>query len=81
MTWGTKPGQGAPDSVVPSPTDFADPGEAAAVERALADVDLRPGTGLRDVPVDVVFVGSCTKAGSRICAPPPRAPGPSGADG
>ena len=61
VTWGTNPGQGAPlDSVVPSPTDFADPGEAAAVERALAYMDLRPGTRLRDVPVDVVFVGSCT---------------------
>ncbi len=36
VTWGTNPGQGAPlDSVVPSPADFADPGEAAAVERAL----------------------------------------------
>ncbi len=45
---------------MPSPTDFADPGEAAAVERALTYMDLRPGTRLRDVPVDVVFVGSCT---------------------
>jgi 3-isopropylmalate/(R)-2-methylmalate dehydratase large subunit len=61
VTWGTNPGQGAPlDSVVPSPTDFADPGEASAVERALAYMDLRPGTRLRDIPVDVVFVGSCT---------------------
>ena len=44
---------------MPDPTDFADR-RAAAAERALAYMDLRPGTRLRDVPVDVVFVGSCT---------------------
>jgi 3-isopropylmalate/(R)-2-methylmalate dehydratase large subunit len=61
VTWGTNPGQGAPlNGIVPSPEEFADPGEAAAAERALAYMDLRPGTLLRDVPVDVVFVGSCT---------------------
>ena len=61
VTWGTNPGQGAPlDGVVPTPEDFADPGEAAAAQRALTYMDLRPGTRLRDVAVDVVFVGSCT---------------------
>jgi 3-isopropylmalate/(R)-2-methylmalate dehydratase large subunit len=61
VTWGTNPGQGAPlDGVVPSPEDFADAGESAAAERALAYMDLKAGTRLRDVAVDVVFVGSCT---------------------
>jgi 3-isopropylmalate/(R)-2-methylmalate dehydratase large subunit len=61
VTWGTNPGQGAPLSgVVPAPEEFADAGEAAAAERALAYMDLTPGTPLRDINVDVVFVGSCT---------------------
>jgi 3-isopropylmalate/(R)-2-methylmalate dehydratase large subunit len=61
VTWGTNPGQGVPlDGVVPSPSDFADPTEAAAAERALAYMDLKPGTRMRDIPIDVVFLGSCT---------------------
>jgi 3-isopropylmalate/(R)-2-methylmalate dehydratase large subunit len=61
VTWGTNPGQGVPlDGVVPSPGDFADAGESSAAERALAYMDLRPGTRLRDIDIDVVFVGSCT---------------------
>jgi 3-isopropylmalate/(R)-2-methylmalate dehydratase large subunit len=61
VTWGTNPGQGAPlDAVVPNPADFPDPQQAAAAERALAYMDLAPGTPLRDIAVDVVFVGSCT---------------------
>jgi 3-isopropylmalate/(R)-2-methylmalate dehydratase large subunit len=61
VTWGTNPGQGAPLSgVVPAPEDFTDAGAAAAAERALAYMDLTPGTRLRDIGVDVVFLGSCT---------------------
>ena len=61
VTWGTNPGQGAPlGGVVPSPEDFDDPIERAAAERALAYMDLKPGTRLRDIKVDTVFVGSCT---------------------
>jgi 3-isopropylmalate/(R)-2-methylmalate dehydratase large subunit len=61
VTWGTNPGQGASlDSVVPDPELFADDVERSAARRALEYMDLRPGTPLRDVPVDVVFVGSCT---------------------
>ncbi|GAA1772297.1 3-isopropylmalate dehydratase large subunit [Luedemannella helvata] len=61
VTWGTNPGQGAPLSgVVPNPADFVDASEASAAERALAYMDLAPGTPLRDIAVDVVFVGSCT---------------------
>jgi 3-isopropylmalate/(R)-2-methylmalate dehydratase large subunit len=61
VTWGTNPGQGVPlDGVVPDPADFVDAGESAAAQRALAYMDLRPGTPMRDISVDVVFLGSCT---------------------
>jgi 3-isopropylmalate/(R)-2-methylmalate dehydratase large subunit len=61
VTWGTNPAQGVPlDGVVPDPADYADPHERAAAERALTYMDLRPGTAMRDVAVDTVFVGSCT---------------------
>ncbi len=61
VTWGTNPGQGAPlSAVVPAPDDFADPVDRAAAAHALEYMALTPGTRLRDVPVDVVFVGSCT---------------------
>ncbi len=61
VTWGTNPGQGAPlDAVVPDPSSFASVADRTAAERALEYMDLRPGTALRDVAVDVVFLGSCT---------------------
>ncbi|BAU98856.1 3-isopropylmalate dehydratase large subunit [Aurantimicrobium minutum] len=61
VTWGTNPGQGASLSgVVPSPDDFSDPNERIAAQRALEYMDLTPGTKLKDIPVDAVFMGSCT---------------------
>jgi 3-isopropylmalate/(R)-2-methylmalate dehydratase large subunit len=61
VTWGTNPGQALPlASSVPEPGSFADPDARAAAERALAYMDLKPGTALRDIAVDTVFVGSCT---------------------
>ncbi len=61
VTWGTNPGQALPlGSSVPDPDSFADPGARAAAERALTYMDLAPGTVLRDIAVDTVFVGSCT---------------------
>jgi 3-isopropylmalate/(R)-2-methylmalate dehydratase large subunit len=61
VTWGTNPGQGvALDAAIPAPSDFADSTARTAAEKALAYMDLAPGTKLRDVPVDVVFLGSCT---------------------
>jgi 3-isopropylmalate/(R)-2-methylmalate dehydratase large subunit len=60
VTWGTNPGQGLPlSAVVPDPSSY-DGGDRSAAERALEYMALTPGTPLRDVPVDVVFVGSCT---------------------
>lgn len=61
VTWGTNPGQGLPLSAsVPSPEDASDDVDRVAIERALEYMDLTPGTPLRDVAVDTVFIGSCT---------------------
>jgi 3-isopropylmalate/(R)-2-methylmalate dehydratase large subunit len=63
VTWGTNPGMVAPiDAAVPDPAEFDDPDERDAVERALRYMDLRPGTPLRDIRIDRVFIGSCTNA-------------------
>ncbi|MCT2056079.1 3-isopropylmalate dehydratase large subunit [Dermabacter hominis] len=61
VTWGTNPGQGLPLSgAVPAPEDFADDNAKAACDRALEYMDLEPGTALKDIRVDTVFMGSCT---------------------
>jgi 3-isopropylmalate/(R)-2-methylmalate dehydratase large subunit len=61
VTWGTNPGQGVPlSAAVPSPNDFDDPHQQAAARRALDYMDLRPGTPMREIAVDTVFLGSCT---------------------
>ena len=61
VTWGTNPAQAGPlGSVVPDPATMADPAARASAQRALAYMDLAPGTALTDVAVDTVFVGSCT---------------------
>ena len=61
VTWGTNPGQGAPlSTAVPDPASFGTEAERNAATRALEYMALTPGTPLRGVPVDVVFVGSCT---------------------
>jgi 3-isopropylmalate/(R)-2-methylmalate dehydratase large subunit len=56
VTWGTTPAQVVPvTGRVPSPHSQTD-------ERALAYMDLRPGTALADIAIDRVFIGSCTNA-------------------
>ncbi|BBX17531.1 3-isopropylmalate dehydratase large subunit [Mycolicibacterium duvalii] len=61
VTWGTNPGQGVPlAGAVPDPDMMADEGERQAAEKALAYMGLQAGTPMRDIPVDAVFVGSCT---------------------
>ncbi|HLG68667.1 MAG TPA: aconitase family protein, partial [Acidimicrobiales bacterium] len=63
VTWGTNPAQVAPiDGEVPDPDSFADPTLRHAAARALAYMGLRPGTPLREVAVDTVFIGSCTNS-------------------
>lgn len=61
VTWGTNPGQGVRLSDnVPDPEDFSDETLRVAAERALEYMDLTPGTPMREIPVDAVFLGSCT---------------------
>jgi 3-isopropylmalate/(R)-2-methylmalate dehydratase large subunit len=61
VTWGTNPGQGVPlDGAVPDPDGFGTEAERSSAARALEYMALRPGTAMREVPIDVVFVGSCT---------------------
>jgi len=63
VTWGTNPAQVvALDGVVPSPEDAPDSDEKNTLQRALDYMDLTPGTPLRSIPVDVVFIGSCTNS-------------------
>jgi 3-isopropylmalate/(R)-2-methylmalate dehydratase large subunit len=63
VSWGTNPGQVAPiTGAVPSPDDFAEASERDAAHRALAYMDLEPGTPLREIAPDTVFIGSCTNS-------------------
>lgn len=63
VTWGTNPGQGVPlNETVPDPQSFTDEVDRTAAERALQYMDLTPGTAMKDIPVDVVFMGSCTNS-------------------
>ena len=63
VTWGTSPelvtGIGGR---VPAPSDMADPARAEVAGRALAYMDLAPGTPMAGIPLDKVFIGSCTNA-------------------
>ncbi|NIH84938.1 3-isopropylmalate dehydratase large subunit [Amycolatopsis granulosa] len=61
VTWGTNPGQGLPlAESVPDPAAIADETARIAAEKALSYMDLEPGTPLREIKVDTVFLGSCT---------------------
>ena len=63
VTWGTNPGQGVPLSQsVPSPDDFEDENDKVAATRALKYMGLEAGTPMKEIPVDVVFLGSCTNS-------------------
>lgn len=61
VTWGTNPGQGLPlNREVPDPVNFDNPEERSAAERALVYMDLKPGTPMKKIKIDTVFLGSCT---------------------
>ena len=63
VSWGTNPGQVTSiDGTVPSPDEFADPATRDSVARALEYMALTPGTAMRDIAVDTVFIGSCTNS-------------------
>jgi 3-isopropylmalate/(R)-2-methylmalate dehydratase large subunit len=63
VTWGTSPEQVVPvTGVVPDPASLEDAGKRAAAEAALAYMGLSPGTRIEDIPVQSIFIGSCTNS-------------------
>ncbi|WP_433939288.1 3-isopropylmalate dehydratase large subunit [Paenibacillus lautus] len=61
VTWGTSPGMGTDiSSAVPNPADFKTENERKAAEKALEYMALVPGTPISEIPIDYVFIGSCT---------------------
>ncbi|KQZ64450.1 isopropylmalate isomerase [Sphingopyxis sp. Root1497] len=63
VTWGTSPEDVVPiTGVVPDPASFADPSKQAAAAKSLAYMGLTPGTRMQDVPVENIFIGSCTNS-------------------
>ncbi|HEY2998730.1 MAG TPA: 3-isopropylmalate dehydratase large subunit [Acidimicrobiales bacterium] len=61
VSWGTNPGQVVPlDGLIPTPDSFADPSDRNAAQRALDYMGLTGGTPVREIPIDTVFIGSCT---------------------
>ncbi|KAJ5547974.1 3-isopropylmalate dehydratase [Penicillium frequentans] len=63
ISWGTSPQDVVPiTGVVPSPADFEDPARKLACERALEYMGLTSGVPMTDIPVDKVFIGSCTNS-------------------
>ncbi len=63
VSWGTNPAQVAPiNSVVPDPASFEEPSARDAAERALDYMGIEAGTPFREIPVDTVFIGSCTNS-------------------
>lgn len=63
VTWGTNPGQViSVEGIVPAPESYSDPVERLSVVKALEYMDLKSGTAIEDIPIDVVFIGSCTNS-------------------
>ena len=63
VSWGTNPAQSVTiDEAVPDPNAFDDPGRREAAARALAYMDLTPGTPVRAIRPDTIFIGSCTNS-------------------
>ncbi len=63
VTWGTSPEDVVPISgAVPSPESFADPSKQAAAAKSLEYMGLTPGTPMTQVPIENIFIGSCTNS-------------------
>lgn len=63
VTWGTNPGMVTDvTGRVPDPTSFPDAVQQRGVQNALEYMGLRPGTKMVDIPLDRVFIGSCTNS-------------------
>jgi 3-isopropylmalate/(R)-2-methylmalate dehydratase large subunit len=61
VTWGTNPAQSVSiDDAVPDPASFETEAQQQSAQRALTYMGLQAGTAMRDIPVDTVFIGSCT---------------------
>jgi 3-isopropylmalate/(R)-2-methylmalate dehydratase large subunit len=61
VTWGTSPEQVTTiDGATPDVDKIADPAKKAAAIRALEYMGLKPNTRITDIPLDVVWIGSCT---------------------
>ena len=63
VTWGTNPGQVAPiKGLIPDPEQFAEPAQQESARRALEYMGIAAGTKISEIPVDTVFIGSCTNS-------------------
>ncbi|MCO7126855.1 3-isopropylmalate dehydratase large subunit [Sporolactobacillus shoreicorticis] len=63
VTWGTNPSMGASvNDTIPDPESFGTDDKKQAAKKALAYMDLKPGTPISAIPIDVVFIGSCTNS-------------------
>ena len=63
VTWGTSPEDViAIGGSVPDPSSFADPSKQAAAQKSLDYMGLTPGTAMRDIEVQNIFIGSCTNS-------------------
>jgi 3-isopropylmalate/(R)-2-methylmalate dehydratase large subunit len=61
VTWGTNPAQSVSiNDAVPDPSSFGSESERQSAQRALTYMGLQPGTAMRDIAVNTVFIGSCT---------------------
>jgi 3-isopropylmalate/(R)-2-methylmalate dehydratase large subunit len=61
VTWGTSPGMGMSiEGQVPFPESFKSTNERKAADNALSYMGLKPGTPMNQIPIDYVFIGSCT---------------------
>ncbi|MEZ5010061.1 MAG: 3-isopropylmalate dehydratase large subunit [Chitinophagales bacterium] len=63
LTYGTNPGMGVKiNATVPSPEDYANESERNGLIKALNYMDIEGGKSLEDMPIDYVFIGSCTNS-------------------
>ena len=63
VTWGTNPGMVTDVAgIVPDPAGMPNENDRKAAEKALEYMDLKPGTPITDIPIDRVFIGSCTNS-------------------
>jgi 3-isopropylmalate/(R)-2-methylmalate dehydratase large subunit len=63
VTWGTTPGMVVQvTDTVPDPARMDSPADKDAAERALAYMDLKPGTPMTEIPLERIFIGSCTNS-------------------